>query len=166
MNSLYWRSFHRRYSLRKVAYKVRLPWKDPHPSLPTNYELSHKRLLGLLRRLREQPQVLQEYSSIIKGQLEQGIVEEVREPEAPVKGTVHYLPHHAVVRSDKRTTKVRIVYDASARSTGCSLNDCLHVGMKFDQRILDILLRFRTNPVALAADIEKAFLMVSIAEED
>ena len=158
--------FSQKIQFKEGRYEVRLPWKDPRPSLPTNYELSHKRLLGLLRRLREQPQVLQEYSSIIKGQLERGIVEEVREPEAPVKGTVHYLPHHAVVRSDKQTTKVRIVYDASARSTGCSLNDCLHVGMKFDQRILDILLRFRTNPVALAADIEKAFLMVSIAEED
>ena len=58
------------------------------------------------------------------------------------------------------------MYDASAKSTGCSLNECLHVGPKFEQRILDILLRFCTYPVALAADIEKAFLMVSISEED
>ena len=43
------------------------------------------------------------------------------------------------------------------------LNDSLHVGPKFEQRILDILHWFRTYPVVLAADIEKAFL---ISEED
>ena len=147
-------------------YQVALPWKDPHPPLPDNYELSCKRLTGLLRRLKQHQEVLCEYDAIIRNQLQQGIVEEVNEPDNPVSGTIHYLPHHAVVRTDKETTKVRIVYDASAKSTGCSLNECLHVGPKFEQRILDILLRFRTYPVALAADIEKAFLMVSISEED
>ena len=70
-------------------------------------------------------------------------------------GPVHYLPHHAVVRKDKSATKVRVVYDASARSTGCSLNECLHKGPKFDQKILDILVRFRTYETALIADIKR-----------
>ena len=79
---------------------------------------------------------------------------------------IHYLPHHAVVRRNKETTKVRVVYDASARSAGPSLNDCLHAGPRFDQHTFDLLLRFRTHPIAMTVDIEKAFLMVSIAEED
>ena len=94
------------------------------------------------------------------------MVEEVRKPDNPVNGKLHYLPHHAVIRTDKETTKIQIVYDASAKSSGCSLNDCLHVGPKFEQRILDILLRFRSFTVALAADIEKAFLQVSVCEDD
>ena len=57
------------------------------------------------------------------------------------------------------TTKLRIVYDASATTCGPSLNDCLHAGPKFGQNIMDILLRFRTHRTALAADIEKAFLI-------
>ena len=65
------------------------------------------------------------------------------------------VPHH-VVRHEKDTTKVRVVYDASAKSNGPSLNDCLHVGSKFDQRISELLFRFRSYPVALVADIEKA----------
>ena len=62
--------------------------------------------------------------------------------------------------------KLRVVYDASAKSTGPSLNDCLYTGPKFDQKIMDILLRFRTVKVALTADIERAFLMISICERD
>ena len=146
------------------CYEVTLLWKDPHPPLPDNFELSRKRLTGLLRRLQENPAVMHEYDATIQNQLRQGIVE-VKEPNNPVSGTLHYLPHHAVIQTDKDTTLVRIVYNASAKSTGCSLNECLHVGPKFEQRILDILW-FRTYHVALTADIKKAFLMVSISEED
>ena len=45
---------------------------------------------------------------------------------------VHYLPHHGVVREDKDTTKLRVVYDASSKSSGPSLNECLYKGPKFN----------------------------------
>ena len=147
-------------------YEVTLPWRDPHPPLPDNLELSKKRLGGLLRRLKKDPEIMREYDGIIQNQLQCGIVEEVDMAASTKTGRLHYLPHHAVIRKDKATTKVRVVYDASAKTTGSSLNECLHRGPKFDQKIHDLLLRFRTFPVALAADIEKAFLMVSICEED
>ena len=72
-----------------------------------------------------------------------------------------------MVKHDKDNTKVRVVYNASARSgAGTSLNDALLVGPKFNQRILDILLRFRSFQTALVADIKKAFLMVGVDEGD
>ena len=123
-------------------YEVTLPWKDSRPTLPDNYMLSKKRLDGLVKRLRHDLKVLKEYDSIIQNQRSRGIVEEVNLQEESADSQVHYLPHHAVVRRNKSTTKVRVVYDASARSTGCSLNKCLHKGPKFDQKILDILLQF------------------------
>ena len=147
-------------------YEVALPWKDPHPTLPDNYQLSLKRLQGLLRRLQHDQGVLQEYNAIIQNQIQQGIVEVVEHHDHSENEKIHYLPHHAVIRQDKETSKLRIVYDASARANGPSLNDCLHIGPKFDQRIMDILLRFRTHRVAVIADIEKAFLMVSVTERD
>ena len=147
-------------------YEVQLPWKQMHPLLPDNRELSQKRLNGLLKRLRQNPQILRQYDTVIRDQINKGIVEVVQEAEAPEDRAVHYLPHHAVVREDKQTTKLRIVYDASAKSSGPSLNECLYTGPKFGQSLLDIILRFRAQNVALTADIEKAFLMVSVSEED
>ena len=145
-------------------YQVSLPWKDPCPLLPDNYQLSVRRLRGLLRRLQTDKNILTEYDAIIKNQIQQGIVEVVKPSERATR--VHYLPHHAVIRRDKETTKLRIVYDASARANGSSLNECLHAGPKFDQKILDLLLRFRVHRVALTADIERAFLMIAVSETD
>ena len=71
-----------------------------------------------------------------------------------------------MVREDKKTTKLRKVYDTSARTNGPSLNDCLYTGPKFGQKIMDIILRFRIHKTALAADVEKAFLMISVSPQD
>lgn len=120
-------------------YEVSLPWKDPHQVLPDNHQLSLRRLHSLLQRLKQDPEVFAEYDAIIKNQLQQGIVKTVKDSEQTGE-RVHYLPHHAVVRHDKETTKHRVVYDASAKSSGPSLNECLNTGPKFDQRILDLLL--------------------------
>jgi hypothetical protein len=146
-------------------YEVELPWKEAHPPLPDNYQLCVRRLYGLLKRLKHDPDILREYNATIQDQLRQGIVEVVEPSEEEIQ-KIHYLPHHAVVRRSKETTKVRVVYDASARSDGPSLNECLHTGPKFEQKILDILLRFRVCRVAVTADVEKAFLMVSVVEKD
>ena len=104
--------------------------------------------------------MLDQYDAVIKDQLSRRIIEPVDELKAP-SHQVHYLPHHAVIRSDKETTKLRVVYEnASARTDGPALNDCLYRGPKFGQKIMDIILRFWCHKVALVADIEKAFLMV------
>ena len=147
-------------------YEVSLPWKQFHQPLPDNYDLSQRRLHSLLRRLRQNPTLLHDYDRIIQEQIEKGIVEDVPTHEAD-SSPMHYLPHHAVVRVDKDTTKLRIVYDASAKADGKpSLNDCLLVGPKFNQKIFDLLVRFRSHPIALTADIEKAFLMIAVEERD
>ena len=59
------------------------------------------------------------------------------------------MPHQLVIRSEKSTSKLRIIYDASAKATnGLSLNDCLYTGPKFGNNIIDILLRFCVHKVA------------------
>ena len=134
--------------------------------LPSNYQLSLKRLTGLFSRLRRDPPLLQEYDAVIQEQISKGIVEVVSGSELGDRGDTHYVPHHAVVRQDKETTKLRVVFDASAKSTGPPLNECLYAGPSFSQSILEILLRFRVHRIGLIGDIEKAFLMVSVTPKD
>ena len=84
---------------------------------------------------------------------------------------IHYLPHQPVIKKEKSTTKVRIVYDGSAtdRSQGKampSLNDCLFKGPCLLKDLAGILMRFRRMPIAITADIEKAFLQICIRASD
>ena len=143
-----------------------LPWKENTPPLPDNFELCCRQLDSLIRRLKQNSPFLAEYNSVIRDQLSRWIIEVVDDPSLDEHDRVHYLPHHGVVRHDKTTSKLRIVYDASAKTTGPSLNDCLYTRPSFGQSIFDILLRFRFHRVALAGDIEKAFLMISVQEKD
>ena len=150
-------------------YEVSLPFKDGHPPIPDNYSLSEKRLQSLFARLRSKPKLLSQYDGIIREQLDKGIIERVSQDEidnAKVN-EVHYLPHREVIRLDKSTTKLRIVYDASSkRSEEPSLNDCMYTGPPLTPLIFDILLRFRLNGIVLLGDIEKAFLNISIKPEE
>ena len=147
-------------------YSVKLPWKVGHKPLPSNFQNSLYRLKGQLRKLKKEPHILEAYDGIIKDQLQQKVIEKVAELEAT--GKEHYLPHHAVVRDNAETTKIRIVYDASSKEgkTGTSLNNCLHVGPPLTPLLFEILLRFREFRVPMVADIEKAFLNVEIDKED
>ena len=95
-------------------------WQEYHDPLPDNYNLSRKGLHGLLHRLKQDPYVLYEYNSIIRDQLSEGVVEVIEDEESTQTKT-HYLPHHAIIRKDKTTTRMRIVYDASTKSNGPSL---------------------------------------------
>ena len=146
-------------------YQVKLPFKDNHPMIPDNYTAASRRLTTVIKKLKDQPEILKQYDHVIKEQLQSGVVELVPQDEIPQPGNVHYLPHRGVVRLDRDTTKIRVVYDASSKVFGPSLNDCLHVGPSLNPLLFDILLRFRVHEVAITADIEKAFLNIEIDPE-
>ena len=76
-----------------------------------------------------------------------------------------YLPHHGVVKESSTTTKFRLVFDGSAKtSSGRSLNDNLLVGPKKQDDLFHITLRFRLHEVALTADITKMYRMVKLTK--
>ena len=144
-------------------YESKLPFKENQELLNDNYELCKKRLLNLHKKLKQDPELMKKYDSVFKEQKDLGIIEEVSESSA--LGETHYIPHHPVIRDDHSTTKLRIVFDASSKTDGPSLNDCLYKGPQMTPLIYDILLRFRTFVYALTADIEKAFLQLSIDKD-
>ena len=80
---------------------------------------------------------------------------------------VFYLPMHAVYKSSSTTTKVRAVFDASAKSvSGVSLNDTLLVGPTIHPPLMDVLLRFRLHCVALTADVSKMYRAIELTESE
>ena len=124
-------------------HQVHLPWKQDHPLLADNFTLAQRRLQGLNSRLQGNPNLLEEYDSIIKDQEEKGITERVSSSEDIEVGKTHYLSHHPVIPQDKDMTKVRIVYDTSAKnSSGTSLNSCLYPGPCLLKTVAEILARF------------------------
>jgi hypothetical protein len=66
--------------------------------------------MGILTRLKHNPDLLTQYDAVIEDQISQGIVEVVDLPSS-YRDQLHYLPHHRVVRQDKSTSKLRIVHD-------------------------------------------------------
>ena len=147
-------------------YVTSLPFKPHHQFLPDNYSIAKYRLYNLKKQLDNNPDLKIEYDNIFRNYLNEGIIEKVND-ESAIPGCVHYLPHRAVIRNDKETTKVRVVFDASAKlPKSPSLNECLYAGPCLLSLVYDILLRFRLQKIVLISDIKQAFLNVGIREED
>nr|CAD2188322.1 unnamed protein product [Meloidogyne enterolobii] len=149
-------------------YQIALPFNENIKFLPTNFYHAKIRLTNTIRKLQKLG-LVDEYQKIITEQLENGMIEIIENPKES-QGPVHYLPHRAVVRTDKTFTKVRIVMDASAKPPGQpalpSLNNCLYTGPLLLKQLVGILLRFRFLNKVILADIEKAFLQLGVRETD
>ncbi|XP_039537633.1 uncharacterized protein LOC120485904 [Pimephales promelas] len=161
------RMFEKTTQYKNGRYEVELPWRPDKPELPDNYRIAKKRFEGLKRRLRSDVVMYHRYNEVVNDYLQQGIVEDVVENGSSSNAVKYYMPHHAVLREDKVTTKLRVVFDASSHEVGVpSLNDCLLTGPNLNPDLLGILIKFRLNEIAFTADIEKAFLQISLAETD
>jgi len=160
------REFERTVRYDGERYEVSLPWNGKQQELRDNRREAEMRLEGLQRKLRKDPALLTGYDDALNDFERLGFVEPV-EPSDAVKGPLFYLPHCPFVREASTTTKIRPVFDASARAAnGISLNDCLYAGPSLLPSMVDVLLRFRRHAVALTADISKAFLQIRVREED
>ena len=118
------------YHLNGTRYEISFPWKHGNLYLISDdYDLCLDRLKSVFNRLKGNPELLQEYDKIYKAQLEEGIIEKVPVNEYSLPNC-HFISHQCVIRSDKTTSKVRIVFDGSScsRENSRSLNDNLDVG--------------------------------------
>ena len=147
-------------------YQITFPWISGRKPTDTNEQQSRKRLQYVNRKLDKTPELKQEYDDIVNQQLSAGVVENA--PEIPTGDRVYYMPHKPVVRQKATTTKVRMVFDASAKpnATSDSINDCMFTGPPLQPHLWDILVRTRLMQNLVLADIQKAFLQIEVREED
>ena len=158
------KTFNDSLKIENGRFQVKWPWIEEFPQLPTNRPLAYGRLKSCVNRL-QNSNLIYQYDRIIQDQLNMGVIEKV---ESTSGDMMHYLPHHPVINHQKTPPKLRVVYDASSKSniTDKSLNECMYRGPVMLQDLCGILMRFRLKPVALVADIEKAFLQIGLQCND
>ena len=124
-----------------------------------------RRFLSIERSLNKKDR-FQEFDGVMQEYLDLKHAEEVPTPDLEKPPELSfYLPMHAVYKASSTTTKIRAVFDASAKSsTGVSLNDTLLDGPTLHPPLVDVLLQFRLYPVALTADVSKMYRAVKLTE--
>ena len=147
-------------------FVVQMPFKEESQKLGYSKANAMKRFLRLEQTLHRDESLLKKYSAFIQEFLDLGHLEKVEILELDVFPN-YYLPHHCVLKEDSSTTKLRVVFDASSKTTtGVSLNECLLVGPKVQEDLFDILLRFRFFKVGMSADIAKMYRQVELSKKD
>ena len=150
-------------------YTVSLLWKPKTVNLVNNYSLALKRFLSLERFLASKTVLGQEYFDVFKQYELEDKIGEVPKEQIEQSGKVFYLPHFPVIKESKVSSRIRPVFDGSAKSFNAkSLNDALDTGPSLHGSIFAILVRFRRWRIALCSDVKSAFhaLNLNIYDQD
>lgn len=146
------------------SFLVSLPFMEEPSVLGNSRLIAEKRLLCLERKLGIDSEMRSGYNDTFKEYLDRGFLHKISETVEPLHA--YYIPHRAVYRPDKATSKIRLVLDASSKtSSGKSLNDILHCGPNIQSNIFNLLLNFRLFGIALTADIEKMYFSIKVLPE-
>ena len=146
---------------------VPLPRKSGVKPIGESRSQAVRRFLSLERSLCSKKH-FQEFSDVIREYFDMDHAELV--PAADLQKPcrdMFYLPMHAVLKESSTTTKMRAVFDASAKSTsGISLDDQLRVGPTVHSTLIDVLLRFRLHRVVLSTDVSRMYRAIVLPCED
>ena len=142
------------------SYELPLPFKAK-TQLVDNRAQAERRLEQLTKKLNADPAYCKEYCDFMTNLIREGHAEEV--PPSSPTGAVWYIPHFGVRHPKKK--KLRVVFDASAKFCGISLNDILLQGPDMVNSLVGILVRFRKDQIAVCCDIEKMFYNFSVPRE-
>ncbi|XP_037930580.1 uncharacterized protein LOC119665424 [Teleopsis dalmanni] len=144
---------------------VRLPFKDSPQCLGSSYGTALRRFIAQENRLSRSPELKTQYVAFMEEYQNLGHMIEVKDPN--IDEPHYYIPHHCVLKPTSTSTKLRVVFDASCRtSSQKSLNDILMIGPTLQTELFILLLRFRLFRFALTADIVKMYKQILIDPED
>ncbi|GFV43261.1 DUF1758 domain-containing protein [Trichonephila clavipes] len=152
---------------RDGRFVVSLPFKNDN-ALGDSKVQAKRRFFSLEKRLQANPELRDRYVKFMQDYEHLGHMQLVPNSElSKPSSKCFYLPHFGVVREQSETTKLRVVFDASAKTdSNLSLNDILHTGPKLQNELFNILLKFRCHRIALTGDIEKMFRQILVNEDD
>ena len=140
-------------------FVVSIPFSDDVTTLGESYRVAESRFQTLERRFLRDPDFKLNYTRFIHEYLALGHMELLPSDVQPK----FILPHHGVVKEESSTTRLRVVFDGSCRtSTGVSLNDIQRVGPSVQDDLFSILIRFRKHALVVSADIAKMYRCVLV----
>ncbi|XP_062541482.1 uncharacterized protein LOC134209517 [Armigeres subalbatus] len=141
-------------------YIVELPKQPNFDAMIRRFELLERRFAKDFKLKEDNDKFMMEYLSL-------GHMKLVPETMVAIEC---FLPHHPVIKESSSTTKTRVVFDGSSKSTtGFSLNhglQALCVGPTVQDELLDLVVRNRKFPMAMTADIVKMYRQVLVNPND
>ena len=149
-------------------YVVKLPFNTQVTNIGESRDTAARRLKQVERRLATKPEFKEQYNQFMKEYLELNHMEKIPTSQITSKlNNTYYLPHHFVLKSESTSTKFRVVFDGSAKtSSGLSLNNSLMVGPTIQDDLFSLLIRFRSHAIALKADISKMYRQFKVHDQD
>lgn len=144
-------------------YSVDLPFKTKD-NMPPNFgntrKMAFMRLYQVERRLNANLELKAQYTEFMNEYIRLGHMNPIQDA---LPTSAFYVPHHAIIKPSSTSTKLRVVFDASAKdSNGSSLNETLRIGPTIQQDLLSILLRWRKYKYAITSDIEKMYRQIEV----
>lgn len=144
---------------------VRLPFINDHVELGNSYNSAVHRQHQLERRFAQNVNLQKQYCDFMDQYFSLNHMELVE--DSATSANVCYIPHHAIFKENSTSTKLRVVYDASHKTTNNKcLNEQMHSGPKLQQELTAIITRWRKHAVVFAADIEKMFRQIKVDKRD
>ncbi|XP_076301460.1 uncharacterized protein LOC143219342 [Lasioglossum baleicum] len=149
-------------------YVVRLPFTEGPPiNIGPSLSAATTMFKRQENRLQRNPEHYAEYSKFLSEYEALGHMVEITESAPVPSNQIVYVPHHAVIREQSATTRLRVVFNASAKTgNGTSLNDHLLIGPKLQTDLSAVLLRWRRYQYVFTADIAKMYRQIRVDSRD
>ena len=148
-------------------YQIGLLWKEENPRLPCNRVVAEARLNHLKKRLLQDPDFNKRYRAVIEEYVAKRYARKLTTKEASSKKCYNVVSSSSPRnQSVYKPGKLRVVFDAAAKYQETSLNEQFLQGPDFTNDLVGVLIRFRQDRIAFAADMEAMFHQTRVISKD
>ena len=147
--------------------KAKYPWTEEVYKLTDNLRQAIKVQSSVERRLRKDEKMLEAYNDEFRKFIDRGAISRILQPELDeYTGPISYVTHLPVYKPDSTTTPIRLVTNSSFVNENAKLspNNCMQEAPIALSSLLEVLIGFRMNEIALVYDLSKAYQSISTGE--